>query len=196
VDATIASEDLVANYCRTRTRVVRFFNASRDDRRDQRAAPPADKQPQQPRNPGNVYDDRALSDHHARAGPAASWRIPSACRAATTRNRNGRRDHGRRARTKCSTASPRSSTLRRFYRYDVKSRRRNEGSGPRRSRSIPHPMRRGRFSIQARMNARADVHHVEERASTSTEPTRRSFTHTVASTFSITTRLSAATSPG
>jgi prolyl oligopeptidase len=56
VGATIAGEDIVANYLQDAHSSVRFFSASRNDRRDQRPR----GQPQQ-RNPGNVYDDTSTA---------------------------------------------------------------------------------------------------------------------------------------
>jgi prolyl oligopeptidase len=58
VDATIAGEDLVANYLQDAHSSVRFFNASRDDRRDQR---PRGQPQQQPRNPGSIYHDTSTA---------------------------------------------------------------------------------------------------------------------------------------
>jgi prolyl oligopeptidase len=53
VTATTAGEDIVANYLRDAQSSVRFFSASRDDRRDQRQR----NQPPPRRNPGSIYDD-------------------------------------------------------------------------------------------------------------------------------------------
>jgi len=53
VTATTAGEDIVANYLRDAQSSIRFFSASRDDRRDQRQR----AQPAPRRNPGSIYDD-------------------------------------------------------------------------------------------------------------------------------------------
>ncbi len=60
VDATMAGDDIVANYLQDAHSSVRFFSGARgDDRRDQR---PRGQQPQQPpRNPGNIYDDTSTA---------------------------------------------------------------------------------------------------------------------------------------
>ena len=53
VTATTAGEDIVANYLKDAQSSIRFFSASRDDRRDQRQR----AQPAPRRNPGSIYDD-------------------------------------------------------------------------------------------------------------------------------------------
>jgi prolyl oligopeptidase len=58
VSATMAGEDLVANYLQDAHSSIRFFSASRDARRDVRARQPQ-RQPQ--RNPGGIYDDTSTA---------------------------------------------------------------------------------------------------------------------------------------
>jgi prolyl oligopeptidase len=57
VSATMAGDDIVANYLQDAHSSVRFFSASRDDRREQRPR----GQPQQQRTPGNIYDDTSTA---------------------------------------------------------------------------------------------------------------------------------------
>jgi prolyl oligopeptidase len=57
VSATTVGEDIVANYLQDAHSSVRLFTASRNDRRDERVR----GQPQQQRNPGNVYDDTSTA---------------------------------------------------------------------------------------------------------------------------------------
>jgi prolyl oligopeptidase len=59
--ATMAGEDIVANYLQDAHSSVRFFTASRDLRQDQR--PHQGQQPQQqpPKRPENVYDDTSTA---------------------------------------------------------------------------------------------------------------------------------------
>jgi len=59
VNATMAGDDIVANYLHDAHSSIRFFTGARDDRRDQ---PRRGQQPQQPpRNPGNIYDDTSTA---------------------------------------------------------------------------------------------------------------------------------------
>ncbi len=58
VNATIAGDDIVANYLQDAHSSVRFFTAGRDDRRDQRQRP---QQPPQQRTPSSVYDDTSTA---------------------------------------------------------------------------------------------------------------------------------------
>jgi prolyl oligopeptidase len=58
VSAITAGDDIVAHYLQDAHSTIRFFTSSRDDRRrEQRPR----GQPQQPRNPGGVYDDTSTS---------------------------------------------------------------------------------------------------------------------------------------
>lgn len=58
--ATMAGDDIVANYLQDAHSSIRFFTASRDLRQDQRARP--GQQPQQPpKKPDNVYDDTSTA---------------------------------------------------------------------------------------------------------------------------------------
>jgi len=66
VSATTAGEDIVANYLQDAHSSVRFFSASRDDRRDQR--PRGQPQPQPQRNPGSIYDDTSTAPIVTRGG--------------------------------------------------------------------------------------------------------------------------------
>ena len=59
VSASIAGNDIVANYLQDAHSSVRFFNASRNDPRDQR--PRGQPTQQQPRNPGSIYDDTSTA---------------------------------------------------------------------------------------------------------------------------------------
>ncbi len=57
VSATTAGDDIVATYLQDARSSVRLFSAGRNDRRDERPR----GQPQQQRNPGNVYDDTSTA---------------------------------------------------------------------------------------------------------------------------------------
>jgi prolyl oligopeptidase len=57
--AIIAGDDIVANYLQDAHSSVRFYTGSRDYRGDYRQRP--GQQPQQPRNPGNIYDDTSTA---------------------------------------------------------------------------------------------------------------------------------------
>jgi prolyl oligopeptidase len=57
VGATMAGEDLVANYLQDAHSSIRFFSGSRDARQDVRPRQPQ----QQQRNPGGVYDDTSTA---------------------------------------------------------------------------------------------------------------------------------------
>ncbi len=60
--ATMAGDDIVANYLQDAHSSVRFFTAGRDDRRDVRGPRPGQQPPQQPpKNPGNIYDDTSTA---------------------------------------------------------------------------------------------------------------------------------------
>ncbi|HEV7594295.1 MAG TPA: prolyl oligopeptidase family serine peptidase [Gemmatimonadaceae bacterium] len=59
VSATMAGDDIVANYLQDAHSTIRFFNASRDMRRDVRSRQPQQQQPR--RNPGGVYDDTSTA---------------------------------------------------------------------------------------------------------------------------------------
>ena len=61
VMATMAGEDIVANYLQDAHSSVRFFTASRDLRPDTRPRPGQPQQQQPPRTPGNVYDDTSTA---------------------------------------------------------------------------------------------------------------------------------------
>jgi prolyl oligopeptidase len=54
VSATMAGENIVANYLQDAHSSIRFFSSSRDALRDQRDQRPRQ---QQPKNPGSIYDD-------------------------------------------------------------------------------------------------------------------------------------------
>jgi prolyl oligopeptidase len=58
VSATMAGDDIVANYLQDAHSSIRFFTGSRDVRRDARPRP---TQQQPPRNPGGVYDDTSTA---------------------------------------------------------------------------------------------------------------------------------------
>lgn len=58
VSATIAGDDIVANYLQDAHSSVRFFSAGRDDRRDQRQR---SQQPPPQRTPSSVYDDTSTA---------------------------------------------------------------------------------------------------------------------------------------
>jgi prolyl oligopeptidase len=58
VSASMAGEDIVANYLQDAHSSIRFFSGSRDARRDVR---PRQPQQQQQRNPGDVYDDTSTA---------------------------------------------------------------------------------------------------------------------------------------
>src|SRR5207237_8229996 len=60
-DATMAGDDIVANYLQDGHSSVRFFTAGRDDRRDQRGPRPGQQPQQPPRNPGSIYDDTSTA---------------------------------------------------------------------------------------------------------------------------------------
>jgi prolyl oligopeptidase len=69
VGATMAGDDIVANYLQDAHSSVRFFTGARDDRREQR---PRAGQPQQPpRNPGSIYDDTSTAPLLTRERPQA-----------------------------------------------------------------------------------------------------------------------------
>ena len=57
VDATMAGEDIVANYLQDAHSSIRFYTASRDDRRDQRER----QQRRDQRPPRNIYDDTSTA---------------------------------------------------------------------------------------------------------------------------------------
>ena len=58
ISATTVGDDIVANYLQDAHSTVRFYSGGRDNRRDdvRRGQPP-----QQPRNPGSVYDDTSTA---------------------------------------------------------------------------------------------------------------------------------------
>jgi prolyl oligopeptidase len=56
--ATMAGDDIVANYLQDAHSSVRFFSGGRNNPRDQR---PRGQQPERPRNPGSVYDDTSTA---------------------------------------------------------------------------------------------------------------------------------------
>ncbi|MDB4870952.1 MAG: Prolyl oligopeptidase [Gemmatimonadales bacterium] len=58
VSATMAGDDIVANYLQDAHSTIRFFAASRDARRDVRSRQP---QQQPRRNPGGIYDDTSTA---------------------------------------------------------------------------------------------------------------------------------------
>ena len=68
VDATTAGNDIVANYLQDAHSSIRFFSASRDDRRDQLPRQPQ----QQQRNPATVYDDTSTAPIVTRGLPQTS----------------------------------------------------------------------------------------------------------------------------
>jgi prolyl oligopeptidase len=57
--ATMAGDDIVANYLQDAHSSVRFYTASRNNRGEIRQRP--GQQPQQPRNPGSIYDDTSTA---------------------------------------------------------------------------------------------------------------------------------------
>jgi len=57
--ATMAGDDIVANYLQDAHSSVRFFTAGRDERRDQRGPRPGQQPP--PKPPGNIYDDTSTA---------------------------------------------------------------------------------------------------------------------------------------
>ena len=59
--ATMAGDDIVANYLQDAHSSIRFFTAGRDDRRDQRAPRPGQQPQQPPKPPGNIYDDTSTA---------------------------------------------------------------------------------------------------------------------------------------
>jgi len=60
-NATMAGDDIVANYLQDAHSSVRFFTAGRDDRRDQRGPRPGQQPQQPPKPPGNIYDDTSTA---------------------------------------------------------------------------------------------------------------------------------------
>ena len=71
VMATMAGEDIVANYLQDAHSSVRFFTASRDTRPDTRPRPAQPQQQQPPRTPGSVYDDTSTAPIVSRQRPQA-----------------------------------------------------------------------------------------------------------------------------
>ena len=59
--ATMAGDDIVANYLQDAHSSIRFFTAGRDDRRDQRGPRPGQQPQQPPKPPGNIYDDTSTA---------------------------------------------------------------------------------------------------------------------------------------
>jgi prolyl oligopeptidase len=59
VSATMAGQNIVANYLQDAHSSIRFFSGSRDALRDQRDQRP--RQQQQPKNPGSIYDDTSTA---------------------------------------------------------------------------------------------------------------------------------------
>ena len=60
-NATMAGDDIVANYLQDAHSSVRFFTAGRDERRDQRGPRPGQPQQPPPKPPGNIYDDTSTA---------------------------------------------------------------------------------------------------------------------------------------
>ncbi|MGZ3546637.1 MAG: prolyl oligopeptidase family serine peptidase, partial [Gemmatimonadaceae bacterium] len=58
VSASLAGDDIVANYLQDAHSSIRFFTGSRNNQRDQR---PRGQPQQQPRNPGSIYDDTSTA---------------------------------------------------------------------------------------------------------------------------------------
>src|SRR5215208_2291145 len=59
VNATMAGNDIVANFLQDAHSSVRFYSGARDDGRDQRNR--QQQRPTQPRNPGSIYDDTSTA---------------------------------------------------------------------------------------------------------------------------------------
>ena len=60
-NATMAGDDIVANYLQDAHSSVRFFTAGRDEHRDQRGPRPGQPQQPPPKPPGNIYDDTSTA---------------------------------------------------------------------------------------------------------------------------------------
>ena len=120
VSATMAGEDIVANYLQDAHSSIRFFSGSRDARRDIR---PRQPQQQQQRNPGDVYDDTSTAPIVTR-GPQLTGGgfvlrgelpLPGI---GTVGELNGKQDDDELFYSFTSFLSPTT-----IYRYDLKARR-------------------------------------------------------------------------
>ena len=120
VSATMAGEDLVANYLQDAHSSIRFFSASRDARRDTRARQPQ-RQPQ--RNPGGIYDDTSTAPISTRGpqmtggGFAMRGELPLPG-IGTVGELNGKQDDDELFYSFTSFLYPTT-----VYRYDLKNRR-------------------------------------------------------------------------
>ena len=118
VTATTAGEDIVANYLKDAQSSIRFFSASRDDRRDQRQR----AQPAPRRNPGSILRRHHRADRGQ--GPAADWRRLHAARRAaasgigTVNEIRGKQGDDEMFYSFTSFLYPTT-----VYRYDLKTRR-------------------------------------------------------------------------